>query len=155
MALLGVAILASCATKDSQPAAPTPVSKTEQPCFSNPDPERRFEILYPLEGMAIGAGTTTRVLWHVDGACGVWYAAVEAWFDNQYCVIGSGEACHSMVWCAPQEACDRIRLRVTLWDDLGLIGTREVRVRQAPRAEEPLRPVRDLDAARGPADGPE
>jgi len=122
-------LLAQC-TPESSPQG-TLTSLQKSPCLDNPDPARTFEVLAPQAG-PVCTGWCTRILLDVQNPCGQFTTNVEGWYDGVYRHVGSvanGSAIH---WDSPlgkhalASASREVRLRVTVTDELGLIGTRDL-----------------------------
>jgi hypothetical protein len=124
-------LLAQCTPQTAPPTAVLGNQKTPPACFDNPDPMRAFEIVSPLAG-PICSGECTHVLVDVQNPCGQWTVSVEGWYDGAYRYVGFVENSSAVHWDTPfgphglAPARREVCLRVTVTDELGLIGTRDV-----------------------------
>jgi hypothetical protein len=124
-------LLAQCMPQASPPNALLGAQKTPPACFDNPDPMRTFEIVSPLAG-PVCSGQCTHVLVDVQNPCGQWTTSVEGWYDGVYRYVGFVEMGSAVHWDTPfgphglAPARHEVRLRVTVTDELGVIGTRDV-----------------------------
>lgn len=129
MLAMPLLLLAQCGPESSPPSPLTSLQKA--PCLDNADPARTFEIVSPRAGV-LCTGQCGRILLDVQNACGDWTASVEGWYDGVYQQVGSATMVPWVHWDTPlgphalAPARREVRLRVTLVDSQGLIGTREV-----------------------------
>ena len=139
-------LLAQCTPESAAPVAP-PVSQVEgQPCLDNPD--RGFDIVKPLAGATLCAGVcrcggACSRLDLKTKACGEWVAKVEAWYNGEYHLLGQSRLRDQIPWNPPTWGSDYAVLRVTLTDELGLVGVREVTTGPIVRRSRPNPQDRD------------